>query len=49
MAELEGAALEKALAGNKFGVGIGAGGEIEGIEGGELLPARSPRSTSLHR
>ena len=35
MAELEGAALEKVLAGNKIGAGIGAGGELEGIEGGE--------------
>lgn len=32
MAELEGAALKKALAGNKVGAGIGAGGEIEGGE-----------------
>ena len=32
MAELEGAALKKALIGNKVGAGIGAGGEIEGGE-----------------
>lgn len=32
MAELEGAALKQALAGNKVGAGIGAGGEIEGGE-----------------